>query len=90
MQQWTKDDLALLNMTNEVDYDQDGKASWFSSAFTNGLSIVSFFFAAYCQQLEDMIAEKIEVFSAIRDRARNFRKCLADEESKSRLLLHKN
>ena len=25
MQQWTKDDLALLNMTNEVDYDQDGK-----------------------------------------------------------------
>ena len=24
MQQWTKDDLALLNMTNEVDYDQDG------------------------------------------------------------------
>ena len=27
MQQWTKDDLALLNMTNEVDYDQDGKAS---------------------------------------------------------------
>ena len=25
MQQWTKDDLSLLNMTNEVDYDQDGK-----------------------------------------------------------------
>jgi len=68
MQQWTKDDLALLNMTDGVDYDQD----------------------AYCQQLEEMVAEKIEVFSAIRDRARNFRKCLADEESKSRLLMHKN
>ena len=46
--------------------------------------------SAYCQQLEEMVAEKIEVFSAIRDRARNFRKCLADEESKSRLLMHKN
>ena len=25
MQQWTKADLSLFNMTNEVDYDQDGK-----------------------------------------------------------------
>ena len=26
MQQWTKDDLSLLNMTNEVDYDQEAYA----------------------------------------------------------------
>jgi kinesin family protein 2/24 len=68
MQQWTKDDLSLLNMTNEVDYDQD----------------------AYCQQLEDMIAEKIDTFSILRDKARNFRRCLNDEEAKSRQLMHRN
>lgn len=68
MQQWTKDDLSLLNMTNEVDYDQD----------------------AYCQQLEDMIAEKIDTFTALREKARNFRKCLTDEEAKSRTLMNRN
>ena len=30
MQQWTNEDMALLNMTNEVDYDQDGKGKPFS------------------------------------------------------------
>merc|ERR1712179_766676 len=68
MLKWTKDDLSLLNMTNEVDYDQD----------------------AYCQQLEDMIAEKIDTFNALRDKARNFRKCLNDEEAKSRQLMNRN
>merc|ERR1719510_1111117 len=43
MLRWTKDDAALLAMTNEVDYDQD----------------------AYCQQLEDMITEKIEAFQEL-------------------------
>merc|ERR1739844_261413 len=43
---------------------------------------------AYCQQLEDMISEKIEAFQVLRDRARNFRTCLRDEEAKSRLLMH--
>ena len=50
----------------------------------------SFFLAAYCQQLEDMIAEKIDAFTALRDKARNFRTCLGDEEAKSRLLMHRN
>jgi len=68
MQQWTKDDLSLLNMTNEVDYDQD----------------------AYCQQLEDMISEKIDTFTSLRDKARNFRKCLNDEEAKSRQLMNRH
>lgn len=67
MQQWTKDDLGLLNMTNEVDYDQD----------------------AYCQQLEEMINEKIDAFTDLREKARKFRKCLGDEEAKSRLLMHR-
>ena len=49
-----------------------------------------FFLAAYCQQLEDMIAEKIDAFTALRDKARNFRTCLGDEEAKSRLLMHRN
>jgi len=66
MLQWTKEDAALLAMTNEVDYDQD----------------------AYCQQLEDMITEKIEAFHDLREKARNFRTCLRDEEAKSRLLMH--
>jgi kinesin family protein 2/24 len=68
MLRWTKDDAALLAMTNEVDYDQD----------------------AYCQQLEDMITEKIEAFHELREKARNFRTCLRDEEAKSRLLMHRN
>ena len=29
MLRWTKDDASLLAMTNEVDYDQDGKCSSF-------------------------------------------------------------
>jgi len=45
---------------------------------------------AYCQQLEDMISEKIEAFQVLRDRARNFRTCLRDEEVKSQLLMHRN
>jgi len=68
MLRWTKDDAALLAMTNEVDYDQD----------------------AFCQQLEDMITEKIEAFQELREKARNFRTCLRDEEAKSRLLMHRN
>merc|ERR1712061_715204 len=68
MLRWTKDDAALLAMTNEVDYDQD----------------------AFCQQLEDMITEKIEAFHDLREKARNFRTCLRDEEAKSRLLMHSN
>lgn len=45
---------------------------------------------AYCQQLEDMISEKIEAFHDLREKARNFRTCLRDEEAKSRLLMHRN
>merc|ERR1712141_355660 len=45
---------------------------------------------AYCQQLEDMISEKIEAFHELREKARNFRTCLRDEEAKSRLLMHRN
>jgi len=45
---------------------------------------------AYCQQLEDMISEKIEAFSELREKARNFRSCMRDEEAKSRLLMHRN
>jgi len=45
---------------------------------------------AYCQQLEDMISEKIEAFHDLREKARNFRSCMRDEEAKSRLLMHRN
>ena len=48
------------------------------------------FFSAFCQQLEDMITEKIEAFQELREKARNFRTCLRDEEAKSRLLMHRN
>eukprot|EP00095_Tigriopus_kingsejongensis_P000728 maker-scaffold1526_size37455-snap-gene-0.9 protein:Tk00728 transcript:maker-scaffold1526_size37455-snap-gene-0.9-mRNA-1 annotation:"hypothetical protein DAPPUDRAFT_327800" len=40
---------------------------------------------AYCQQLEDMIDEKIESLSALRLKAKGFRVMLTDEEAKSRL-----
>jgi len=45
---------------------------------------------AYCQQLEDMISEKIEAFQVLRERAQNFRTNLRDEEVKSQLLIHRN
>ena len=53
------------------------------------ISII-FPFSAYCQQLEDMISEKIEAFHDLREKARNFRSCMRDEEAKSRLLMHRN
>ena len=34
MLRWTKDDAALLAMTNEVDYDQDGKLFVYIFLFT--------------------------------------------------------
>jgi len=37
-----------------------------------------------------MITEKIEAFQELREKARNFRTCLRDEEAKSRLLMHRN
>jgi hypothetical protein len=37
-----------------------------------------------------MIAEKIDTFTALREKARNFRKCLTDEEVKSRTLMNRN
>ena len=43
-------------------------------------------FPAYCQQLEDMIDEKIETWSALRAKAKKFRHTLNDEEAKSRML----
>jgi len=44
---------------------------------------------AYCQQLEDMIDEKIEALKELRGKAKAFRANLIDEESKSRLLQQK-
>ena len=42
--------------------------------------------SAYCQQLEDMVDEKIEAWSALRAKAKKFRHTLNDEEAKSRML----
>ena len=44
---------------------------------------------AYCQQLEDMIDEKIEALKELRGKAKAFRANMIDEESKSRLLQQK-
>jgi len=41
---------------------------------------------AYAQQLEDMIAEKQEVLSALREKTRAFRECLNEEEMRSKNL----
>ena len=49
----------------------------------------NYFFTAYCQQLEDMIDEKIEALKELRGKAKAFRANLIDEESKSRLLQQK-
>jgi kinesin family protein 2/24 len=65
MEHWMNQDISLLAMSNEVDYDQD----------------------AYAQQLEDMIAEKQEVLSALREKTRAFRECLSEEELRSRTLM---
>ena len=46
--------------------------------------------SAYCNTLEEMINEKIEAFLALRDKARNFKDSLMDEDAKSRLLTRRN
>jgi kinesin family protein 2/24 len=44
----------------------------------------------YCQQLEDMIEEKIEAWSTLRAKAKKFRDTLNDEEANSRQMqMHK-
>ena len=43
-------------------------------------------FPAYCQQLEDMIEDKMDALKNLRDKAKIFRQSLNDEEAKSRLL----
>ena len=68
MQQWTKDDLSLLNMTNEVDYDQDGE---FSSVFVFFYRHV--LFPAYGQLLEEMVAEKKAALEELENKTRAFR-----------------
>jgi kinesin family protein 2/24 len=40
----------------------------------------------YCNQLEELINEKIEAFISLREKARNFRDSQLDEEAKSQLL----
>ena len=72
-------------MTNEVDYDQDGKAMQIDK-FRPTSSIFRISFPAYCQQLEDMIEDKMDALKNLRDKAKIFRQSLNDEEAKSRLL----
>ena len=47
-------------------------------------------FSAYCNTLEMMINEKIEALLALREKARNFKESLVDEDAKSRLLTRRN
>jgi hypothetical protein len=51
---------------------------------------VSTLFSAYCNTLEEMINEKMEAFIALREKARNFKESLMDEDAKSRLLTRRN
>ena len=91
MQQWVQDDANLLSMTNAVDYDQDGTDQSRKKYVAGNLIVLFFFFFPldYCRQLEDMIDEKIDALTALRAKAKTFRKTLNDEEAKSRMLQHK-
>jgi hypothetical protein len=78
MEHWMNQDISLLAMSNEVDYDQDGEFinTWPSQAPQVNIFFIYlffFFFSAYAQQLEDMIAEKQEALSALREKTRAFR-----------------
>ena len=44
MLRWTKDDAALLAMTNEVDYDQDGKLFFMIHLYFFPNSIEKYYF----------------------------------------------
>ena len=61
-----------------------------TKTFGKFLMVMVSIISAYCQQLEDMISEKIDTFTSLRDKARNFRKCLNDEEAKSRQLMNRH
>ena len=68
MLKWTKEDAALLAMTNEVDYDQDGE---FSSVFV--FFYLHVLFPAYGQLLEEMVAEKKAALEELENKTRAFR-----------------
>ena len=64
------------------------KLAWFYKATEEVLKLTTF--SAYCNTLEMMINEKIEALLALREKARNFKESLVDEDAKSRLLTRRN
>ena len=94
MEEWLQQDVSLLAMTNEVDYDQDGEfhllfltiilGGWLVNWKNLPDGIINFNFPAYAQQLEDMIAEKQEALAALREKTIAFRTCLREEELQSK------
>ncbi|XP_041108135.1 kinesin-like protein KIF2A isoform X5 [Polyodon spathula] len=59
---WLEDEKALLEMTEEVDYDAD----------------------SYATQLEQILDQKIEILTELRDKVKSFRSALQEEEQASK------
>ncbi|XP_066567523.1 kinesin-like protein KIF2A isoform X1 [Amia ocellicauda] len=59
---WLEDEKALLEMTEEVDYDVD----------------------SYATQLEQILDQKIDILTELRDKVKSFRSALQEEEQASK------
>jgi hypothetical protein len=85
---WHQACATLLAMTNEVDYDVDGKVPFtlVSLIFVN----LFCFSLAYVQQMEDILAEAGEGFLRLKSKVSVFRAELQAEEEMSRNIKEAN
>ena len=88
---WHQACATLLAMTNEVDYDVDGKQ--IRHGFLTGMNNWSCYFEyvpAYVQQMEDILAEAGEGFLRLKSKVSAFRAELQAEEEMSRNIKEAN
>jgi len=85
---WQELDANLLSMTNDVDYDQDGFEHSITSLNESESSVgkqnVGYDAAAYSQQLDNLLSEKIDVLTKMKEKVAGFRSLLVEEEKISR------
>ena len=90
---WHQACATLLAMTNEVDYDVDGKSLLCSYLFICSVFyvvIIFYLYPAYVQQMEDILAEAGEGVLRLKSKVSAFRAELQAEEEMSRNIKEAN
>ena len=71
LENWLQQDATLLTMTNDVDYDQDGK--YYIHYFIYFSSLLVYLLLAYALLLEELIGEKQAALEELAGKAKAFR-----------------